>query len=242
MASWEVSPILAPLIADVKREFPGIVVGTIGDPAHQAEATGSDHNPDQYGFVCAADPMFGHGFGAAQAEALFQRLIALRDSRMAYVIYNRRIVSSTVSPWTVRSYTGSDPHTGHLHVSVKHSSNPRPTTSWNVYPPAAQEDDMDETSIAQATASKLGADLQPVNSSSGVSTGLRAQVVSATAPILNAVQGLTSRLDALSAQVGNVDEAVIAQLGDPSTPDEEVAAALVSLLGARKDAVLALMQ
>lgn len=46
----------------------------------------------------------------------------------------------------------------------------------------------------------------------------------------------------LAEDIANVDEAVIAKLGDPATPDEEVAAALVSLLGDRKDAVLALMQ
>jgi hypothetical protein len=150
MSSWKVSPILAPLIADVKREFPGIVIGTIGDPAHRAEKTGSDHNPDQYGFVCAADFMYGHGFGATQAEALFRRLIALRDSRLAYEISNRQIVSATVQPYKVRAYTGTDPHTGHVHVSVNHAQSPRPTTSWNVYPPALEDDMPSSAEVVKA--------------------------------------------------------------------------------------------
>lgn len=151
MTSWSVSPILVPLVGDVRAKHPGIVVGTIGDPAHQAEE--SDHNPDQWDFVCAADFMIGTHFTAADAEALFQRLRALRDGRTAYVIYNRRIFSRTVSAWTVRPYTEEDPHTGHLHVSVVHGANPHPTTSWNIYP---LEDDMPTADeIATATVNKL---------------------------------------------------------------------------------------
>jgi hypothetical protein len=143
VSSWKVSPILVPLIAEVKAEHPGIVVGTIGDAAHQA--TKSDHDPDEWNFVCAADPMIGKAFTASEAEYLFQRLLALRDARIAYVIYNRRIFSRTVRPWKVRPYEGSDPHTGHVHVSVIHGSNPHPTTGWNVYPKPAQEEPVDWT-------------------------------------------------------------------------------------------------
>lgn len=152
MSAWEVSPILAPLIADVRLEHPGVVIGTIGDPDHQQEV--SDHNRDQWGFVCAADFMIGVHFTAADAEALFQRLRALHDGRTAYVIYNRRIFSRTVSPWTVRPYAGDDPHTGHVHVSVVHGSNPHPTTSWNIYP--HPEDDMPSAEeVADLTVAKL---------------------------------------------------------------------------------------
>ena len=139
MSAWEVSPILAPLIAEVKAELPGVqVVGTIGDEQHAEED--SDHNPDEWGFVCAGDFMKGAEFTAADAEYLFDRItemIRAGDKRCAYAIYNRRIVSSTVSPGVVRTYTGDDPHTGHVHVSVPHGSQPHPTTSWHIYPPEA---------------------------------------------------------------------------------------------------------
>lgn len=84
------------------------------------------------------------------------------------------------------------------------------------------------------------------NATSGYAKGLDARVKAATAPILAAVNALAAKLEvnttALALDIAGVDEAVIAQLGDPATPDEEVAAALVSLLGDRKDAVLALMR
>lgn len=141
MAGWIVSPILKPLIDEVRRAHPGMVIGTIGDAAHSAEASGSDHNPDRWGFVCAADFMLGtpanpSSFTAAEAEYLFDRIRALEDSRTAYAIYDRRIESRTVSPWTVRAYDGTDPHTNHVHVSVVHGSDPHPTDSWDIYPEA----------------------------------------------------------------------------------------------------------
>lgn len=146
--SWRVSPILVPAIAEVKARHPGMTVFTIGDPAHQSRE--SDHNPDEWGFVCAADGMIGPHFTPADAEEMFDRVTAMirgGDRRPAFMIYNRRIVSSTVQSGVVRAYTGSDPHTGHVHLSVPHGSNPHPTTSWGIY---RQEDDMD-----QATFNKL---------------------------------------------------------------------------------------
>jgi len=136
MSDWEVSPALEPLIKDVEAEYPGITVGTIGNQAHQAEGTASDHNPDEWGFVCAADFMIdeGGGFTAADAQALATRLVVLKDPRTAYIIYNRRIISRTVDAWVWRTYDGEDPHTNHVHVSVNHSATPRPTTTWDVYP------------------------------------------------------------------------------------------------------------
>lgn len=143
---WSVSPILVPLIGEVRDEHPGIVIGTKGDAVHQTEV--SDHNPDQWGFVCAADFMIGSAFTAADCEYLFDQVTEMirgGDKRPAYMIYNRRIVSSTVSPGIVRGYVGTDPHTGHGHVSVPHASRPHPTTRWGIYDmtPAQFKDLMD---------------------------------------------------------------------------------------------------
>lgn len=152
--TWRVSPILAPLIAEVRAANPGMVIGTIGDPAHQAEV--SDHNPDQWGYVAAADFMIGASFTAADAERLFDRIHALRDGRTAFVIYNRMIVSRTVSAWSVRTYRGDDPHTNHVHVSVVHGSNPHPTTAWNIYPkPEDNVTPADIDAIAEAVKDKI---------------------------------------------------------------------------------------
>lgn len=173
-STWMVSPILVPLILEEKQHHSGMVVGTIGDTAHQAEAN-SDHDPDEWHFVAAGDFMIGPHFTATDAEWLFQRIVTqirMGDKRCAYAIYKRRIVSSTVSPGSIRTYSGTDPHTNHVHVSVPHGSQPHPTTSWHIY----QEDTVtpdDIEAIAAAVAGKLGADLN--NDKSGVAIGERRQ-------------------------------------------------------------------
>lgn len=138
--SWTESPILVPLITEIRGAHPGMIIGTIGDAAHRDEV--SDHNPDQWDFVCAADFMIGPRYTRADAETDFDAitdLIRSGDKRAAYAILDRRIVSSTVSPGVVRGYAGKDPHTGHMHVSVPHGANPHPATSWHLY---AKDDDM----------------------------------------------------------------------------------------------------
>lgn len=126
--SWYVDPGLAVLIKQVKDANPGMTVYTIGDANHAS--TVSDHNPDPDGSVDAADFMIRDGFTADDAERLFQQLRASRDGRIKYVIYNRRIFSRTVSPWSVRAYSGTDPHTNHVHVSVEDIN--KSTTRWKV--------------------------------------------------------------------------------------------------------------
>jgi hypothetical protein len=89
--------------------------GTIGDTAHQARI--SDHNPDGEGVVRALDITHdpAHGFDSyAFAEILRQN----RDPRAKYVISNHRIWSATNHPYEWRPYSGSNPHTKHVHVSV----------------------------------------------------------------------------------------------------------------------------
>lgn len=93
--------------------------GTIGDAAHARQT--SDHNPwirdAGLGVVSALDLTHDPRNGVdtwLMAEVMRQS----RDPRIKYVISNRRIFSSTVSPWTWRNYTGSSPHTGHVHISV----------------------------------------------------------------------------------------------------------------------------
>jgi hypothetical protein len=89
--------------------------GTIGDPAHQAR--NSDHNPDADGVVTAMDISNDAAHGA-DAGAIAEMLRLAQDRRIKYVISNRRIFSSLVSPWQWRSYNGPNAHTQHVHVSV----------------------------------------------------------------------------------------------------------------------------
>jgi hypothetical protein len=98
--------------------------GGIGDAKHSARS--SDHNPCECcRIVCARD--FTHdpagGFDA-HAFATWLRTRALAgETRIKYVIWNKRIMSGPgeakpCGQW--RSYTGKNPHTKHVHLSVVH--------------------------------------------------------------------------------------------------------------------------
>jgi hypothetical protein len=96
--------------------------GTLGDAAHAGRD--SDHNPwikdGLVGVVTAIDithdPMSG-----CDANRIVAALVASRDRRIKYIIWNRQIVNSTVAPWRWRPYTGRNPHTTHFHLSVASS-------------------------------------------------------------------------------------------------------------------------
>lgn len=90
--------------------------GTIGDAAHAA--TVSDHNPDAAGVVTAIDITHDPASGVDGGK-IAEQLVAAKDKRVEYIIWNRRIVNSKVSPWVWRNYAGVNPHDHHVHVSVE---------------------------------------------------------------------------------------------------------------------------
>jgi hypothetical protein len=61
--------------------------------------------------------------GGCDAGALADALLASRDPRIKYVIFNRRIAShqpkGAAAPFQWRPYGGSNPHTQHVHISVR---------------------------------------------------------------------------------------------------------------------------
>jgi peptidoglycan hydrolase-like protein with peptidoglycan-binding domain len=120
--AWRLARSLQQLQRELDQRFPRRVKPdwTIGDPAHRARA--SDHNPRADGVVCAIDVR-----GRDTAAWLFDHLRRARDARVKYIIFNRQIVSSTNSPWTVRSYGGSNPHADHIHISVGRGPDGRST-------------------------------------------------------------------------------------------------------------------
>lgn len=112
--------------------------GTICDVNHP---TTSDHCPHAVKDVgpdmvtaldLTHDPL--GGFDSYEfAETLRQH----RDSRIKYVISNRRMFSSyataTFPAWTWRPYTAtSDPHTNHVHISVLDAAISDTKTPWNL--------------------------------------------------------------------------------------------------------------
>jgi peptidoglycan hydrolase-like protein with peptidoglycan-binding domain len=93
--------------------------GGIGNAEHSART--SDHNPDTDGVVKARDFTHDPAHGV-DSEKLANVLLASKDSRIKYVISNRKIASGTGqghSAWVWRPYSGSNPHNHHVHVSVK---------------------------------------------------------------------------------------------------------------------------
>lgn len=115
--------------------------GTIGDDAHCGSANStSDHCPripdGGVGVVAAIDITHDPDHGC-DAGAIAASLHASRDSRIKYIIWNRKIANSsaigTSEPWAWRPYTRPNPHTRHVHVSVK-ASKPEydSESSWSV--------------------------------------------------------------------------------------------------------------
>jgi hypothetical protein len=82
----------------------------MGDASHQKRK--SDHN-DGNAFDLTHDPKNGPDCN------ILSRLV-ISDPRVTYVIWNREIyVRGTGGSGTWRRYDGPNPHTKHMHVSIK---------------------------------------------------------------------------------------------------------------------------
>ena len=124
---WRPAESLLALKQQINAAFPGRKTGSdgiVGDASHQTRA--SDHNPwvtdGGKGVVTAMDITHDPASGC-DAGKIVEVLRASRDPRIKYLIWNRRIANSSaigsVAPWTWRSYTGTNPHDHHFHLSVK---------------------------------------------------------------------------------------------------------------------------
>ena len=125
MVPWRVAGCLLQLRDQWKAEHPGAAnPGFIGDAAHASRV--SDHNPwvddptSPVNVVTAGDFYHQPAIGA-DAGQLAEALKQGKDPRVKYVIWNRRIWSLARDREGWRPYNGSDPHTGHVHVSVTSS-------------------------------------------------------------------------------------------------------------------------
>ena len=124
-------PTLATLRAELNSAFPGrskSYDGWIGDAAHAK--TKSDHNPDAKGRVRAVDLTAEGARGAALAEVAIAALKA--RGQKGYVIHQGRIANPSVQGGAWRRYSGSNPHTHHVHVSAH--TQLTSTARWGVVP------------------------------------------------------------------------------------------------------------
>jgi len=91
--------------------------GICGDEAHQARV--SDHNVGNAVDI-THDPPNGVDCHIL-AEDLRARCEAGHESRVTYIIWARRICAASTA-WRWRAYTGQNPHTRHMHISIKAAS------------------------------------------------------------------------------------------------------------------------
>lgn len=134
---WRLAPSLVALVEQSDLRAPDrstISDGSIGDPAHAARV--SDHNPAADGYAHAYDithdPIMG-----VDCHMLAPLLLA--DVRTKYVIWNNQIGYPTTG-W--KPYTGVNPHTKHLHVSIRLDAT-HVTAQWPLIAPA-QEAEMND--------------------------------------------------------------------------------------------------
>jgi hypothetical protein len=121
--------------------------GTIGDAAHATRE--SDHNPwvkdlDGTGVVRARD-IDKDGIDAAWLAEYLRQRGAAGDNRLTgggYVIFNERITNPDFKAW--REYTGTNPHTAHVHVSFSlDTAGYDSTAPWGIANPTnSKEEDI----------------------------------------------------------------------------------------------------
>jgi len=138
---YRMAAALITLFNELRQQYPSDAwqaspqTGTIGDAAHFAEGSASDHNPWENNTVRALD-IAANVAGGPPGEGLFQmvnRMYAARDPRVypnGYAIYNGRI-TDWENPGGYHAQQG-DPHLYHVHISV--SQNPAGYNSTAPWP------------------------------------------------------------------------------------------------------------
>jgi hypothetical protein len=122
---WRAGNALNKLLAQIDGQAPArskASDGSIGDSAHEAEgACGSQHNSccirlSGIWIIRARDFTHDPAHGADMGR-ISEQLRLSRDPRIRYIIFNRRITGPNYG-WEWHPYSGTSPHTEHMHVSV----------------------------------------------------------------------------------------------------------------------------
>lgn len=113
--AWHLAPSLVQLRNEVNARWPHRPKGsdgTVGDTSHSARA--SDHNPNNRDSVNAFDITY---------PGVDPKVIIAAVSKHPagnYVIFNRKIYRRS-NGWKPEPYSGANPHSTHLHVSILQS-------------------------------------------------------------------------------------------------------------------------
>lgn len=132
--TWRAAKSITKLREQIDTAYPNrsmLSDGILGDPSHSSRS--SDHNPDQNGIVRAIDITHDPKNGV-DCDDITESLVASKDARLKYLIWDRKIVSGSVgpSPWVWRPYTGSNPHDKHFHLSVVATNQADSTREWEI--------------------------------------------------------------------------------------------------------------
>ena len=148
MPTW----IVVPCLLRLRDEFDDLAPhrdkreeGTIGDENHDST---SDHTPDEqsrhlkhkdadsrnevHALDIDADLRLPGLTMEAAVQFLLGRCRSGAETRLRYIIFNRRIWSAS-DGWQQNRYDGKDPHTGHAHFSARYDTpNEASTASWHL--------------------------------------------------------------------------------------------------------------
>ena len=116
MAAWYLAPSLHVGLSEVDQRWPSrdrASDGTIGDAEHASRQ--SDHNPNVRGSVDAWD-MDVNGPNVEEVKRAFER-----HPSAHYWIHNRRLADAD-NDWRPAQYTGENPHTSHVHFSIRQTA------------------------------------------------------------------------------------------------------------------------
>lgn len=170
MAAWVCIPCLLTLRAEFNAVSPTRdkgADGTIGDSAHTSTSDHTpdedsdylrDHDADSKNEVHALDidssgpwptkTWFNDAIEKIRREEKRRWLDPNDKCRLKYIIWNRRIASQS-SDFEWRAYSGSDPHTNHVHFSGRYETVcENDTRPWGVAP-AQEEDEMNEADFTK---------------------------------------------------------------------------------------------
>lgn len=133
MANFSVAPALLQLRAQLNDLAPRRnrrSDGTVGDAAHRSRK--SDHNPWFKGSVVTAMDITHDPVNGMSGDTLASTLANVRDPRVKYIIWNRRIFSKRSGRWAWRSYNGPNPHTSHVHLSIQPNASYASKAAWDL--------------------------------------------------------------------------------------------------------------
>lgn len=134
--AWRVARSLDTLLQQFNGAFPKrskASDGAIGDADHASRS--SDHNPWVDGGVVTARDFTHDPANGLDIDRITDELVASRDRRIKYIIANGQICSGAAgpSPWVWRSYSGTNAHRHHFHLSVvQYKDRYDDTSAWNL--------------------------------------------------------------------------------------------------------------